>query len=196
MSNANFAAHDVNHAAYKEYVAPKKEEYVFPEISEKDISNFVQNLQSKEIKDMLKFAITLLGSQSRTLSKHTRALQRIEEHEKVLIDKLVNTQNYLLTHRTKMLIKLGYSENIENRLRTHRRNDWIVLATGEGSKEREKAMLQTLKENGFRPEPSSDEIFTITPKLVDVLCANNWVGANENREFILDKFPQQKIFSN
>ena len=37
---------------------------------------------------------------------------------------------------------------------------------------------------------------TITPKLVDVLCANNWVGANENREFILDKFPQQKIFSN
>ncbi len=44
MSNANFAAHDENHAAYKEYVAPKKEEYVFPEISEKDISNFVQNL--------------------------------------------------------------------------------------------------------------------------------------------------------
>ena len=95
-----------------------------------------------------------------------------------------------------MLLKIGYSENIEHRLRTHRRNDWIVLATGEGSKEREKAMLQTLKENGFKSEPSSDEIFTITPKLVDLLCANNWVGANENREFILDKFPQQKIFKN
>ena len=64
-----------------------------------------------------------------------------------------------------MLIKLGYSESIENRLRTHRRNDWIVLATGVGSKEREKAMLQTLRENAFRPEPSSEEIFTITPSL-------------------------------
>ena len=94
-----------------------------------------------------------------------------------------------------MLVKIGFSESIENRLRTHRRNDWIVLATGEGSKEREKAMLQILKENGLRPEPSSEEIFTITPKLVELLCANNWVGANENKKVILDRFPQQKIFS-
>jgi len=101
-----------------------------------------------------------------------------------LVDKLVNTQNYLLTNKFMMLLKIGYSENIDNPLRTHRRNDWIVLATGEGSKEREKAMLQTLRENGFRPEPSSEEIFTITPKLIDVLCANNWVGVNENREFM------------
>ena len=55
-------------------------------------------------------------------------------------------------------------------------------------------MLHTLRENGFRPEPSSDKIFTITSKLVDILCANNWFGANENREFILDKFPQKSLF--
>ena len=181
-------APDQNQDAYKRFVAPKKEEYKFPEISQKDISDFVTKLDSKDSKDLQKFTIALLCSHSQTLS-------RIEQLEKLLVEKLVNTQNYLLTHKSRMLLKIGYSENIDNRLRTHRRNDWIVLATGEGSKEREKAMLQTLRENGFRPEPSSEEIFTITPKLVDILCANNWVGANENREFILDKYPQQKIFS-
>ena len=181
-------APDTNQDAYRTFVAPKTKEYKFPEISQKDISDFVTKLESKDSKDLQRFAIALLCSHSQTLS-------RIEQLEKLLVDKLVITQNYLLTHQTKMLLKVGYSESIESRLRTHRRNGWIVLATGVGSKEREKAMLQTLRENGFRPEPSSEEIFTITPKLVDILCANNWVGANENREFILDKFPQQKIFS-
>tara|TARA_B100000989_G_C19498920_1_gene453358 strand:+ start:846 stop:1415 length:570 start_codon:yes stop_codon:yes gene_type:complete len=179
---------DTNQDAYKPFVAPKKEEYKYPEISQKDISDFVTKLDSKDSKDLQKFAVALLYSHSQTLS-------RIEQLEKLLVEKLVNTQNYLLTHQTKMLLKLVYSENIENRLRTNRRNGWIVVATVEGSKEREKAILLTIRENGFRPEPSSEEIFTITLNLVDVLCANNWVGANENREFILDKFPQQKIFS-
>lgn len=182
------AAPGENQDAYKTFVAPKKEEYKFPEISQKDISDFVTKLESKDSKDLQKFAIALLCS-------HSRTLIRIEQLEQLLVQKLVNTKIYLLTHKTKMLVKIGFSESIENRLRTHRRNDWIVLATAEGSKEREKAMLQILKENGLRPEPSSEEIFTITPKLVELLCANNWVGANENKKDILDRFTQQKIFS-
>ena len=188
MTSDYFGVPDENQAAYKNFVAPKQEEYKFTEMSEKDISNFAANLELKDSRDLQKFMIALLCSHSKTLS-------RIEQLEKLLVDKLVNTQIYLLTHKSKMLVKIGYSENIENRLRTHRRNDWIVLATGQGSKEREKAMLHILKENGIRPEPSSDEIFTITPKLVELLCANNWVGANENKKDILDRFPQQKIFS-
>ena len=158
-------------------------------LSEIDIDAIASNLNSMEQRQQNNLIIKLLFSLIKSNYK-------IVQTNQLLVDKLVHSQNYLLTHRNKMLIKIGYSENIDNRLRTHRKNDWIVIATGEGSKEREKAMLQTLKENGFKSEPSSEEIFTITPKLVDLLCANNWVGANENKDFILDKFPQQKIFKN
>ena len=183
-----FGAPDENQAAYKNFVAPEQEEHKFAEMSQKDISDFAANLELKDSRDLQKFMITLLCSHSKTLS-------RIEQLEKLLVDKLINTQIYLLTHKSKMLVKIGYSDNIENRLRTHRRNDWLVLATGPGTKEREKAMLQILKENGIRPEPSSDEIFAISSKLVELLCANNWVGANEYKMDILDRFPQKKIFS-
>ena len=181
-------APDVNQAAYKGFAPPKQEECKIQDLSEIDIQAIASNLNSMEQRAQINLIIKLIFSL-------IKAVFKIVQTNQLMVDKLVNTQNYLLTHKSRMLLKIGYSENIDNRLRTHRRNDWIVLATGEGSKEREKAMLQTLRENGFRPEPSSEEIFTITPKLVDILCANNWVGANENREFILDKFPQQKIFS-
>ena len=179
---------DENQAAYKGFARPKQEEYKIQDLSEINVAAIAANLDSMEQKQQNNLIIKLLFSL-------IKAVIQVLQTNQLLVQRLVHSQNYLLTHESKMLIKLGYSESIENRLRTHRRNGWIVLATGEGSKEREKAMLQTLRENGFRPEPSSEEIFTITPKLVDVLCANNWVGANENREFILDKFPQQKIFS-
>ena len=175
-----------NSAAYKQFVSPKKQEYKIPELSEIDIDAIVANLNSIVQKQQNNLIIKLLFSIVKSNSK-------LEETNKLLVEKLVKTKNYLLTHRYKMLIKIGYSENIEHRLRTHRRNDWRVLAIGEGSKERERAMLQTLKENGIKSEPSREEIFTITPKLVELLCANNWVGANENKKDILDKFPQQKL---
>ena len=184
----NNIAPDENQGAYKGFTRPKQEEYKIQDLSEINVAAIAANLDSMEQKQQNNLIIKLLFSL-------IKAVIQVLQTNQLLVQRLVHSQNYLLTHESKMLIKLGYSESIENRLRTHRRNGWIVLATGEGSKEREKAMLQTLRENGFRPEPSSEEIFTITPKLVDILCANNWVGANENREFILDKFPQQKIFS-
>ena len=184
----NNVAPDVNQAAYKGFARPKHEEYKIQDLSEIDIQAIAGNLKSMEQRAQINLIIKLIFSL-------IKAIFTIVQTNELLVDKLVNTQNYLLTHKSKMLLKIGYSENIDNRLRTHRRNDWIVLATGEGSREREKAMLQILKENGLRPEPSSEEIFTITPKLVELLCANNWVGANENKKVILDRFPQQKIFS-
>ena len=189
MALSNLGVPEENQAAYEQFVAPKQEEYKIQDLSEIDIDAIASNLNSMEQRQQNNLIIKLLFSLIKSNYK-------IVQTNQLLVDKLVHSQNYLLTHRNKMLIKIGYSENIDNRLRTHRKNDWIVLATGEGSKEREKAMLQTLKENGFKSEPSSEEIFTITPKLVDLLCANNWVGANENKEFILDKFPQQKMFKN
>ena len=183
-----------NRSAYKTFDAPKPQEYPFKDLSNIDIDSIISNLDSMEVQSQLKFIIVLLRSQRRTQAKMELNLQQLIRGQELLVQRLVKTKNYLLIHRYKFLLKIGYSENLENRLKKHRQSDWIVLASGEGSKEREKAMLHTLRENGFRPEPSSDEIFTITPKLVDVLCANNWVGANENREFILDKFPQKSLF--
>ena len=187
MVLTNFVMPEENQAAYAQFVPPKLEEYKIPDLSEIYIDAIALNLNTMEQKQQNNLIVKLLFSLIKSNYK-------IAQTNQLLVDRLVNTQNYLLTHRNKMLIKIGYSENIEHRLRKHRQSDWIVLASGEGSKEREKAMLHTLRENGFRPEPSSDEIFTITPKLVDILCANNWVGANENREFILDKFPQKSLF--
>ena len=46
------AAPGENQDAYKTFVSPKKEEYKFPEISQKDISNFVTKLESKDSKDL------------------------------------------------------------------------------------------------------------------------------------------------
>ena len=185
-----------NRSAYKTFDAPKQQEYPFKDLSNIDIDSIISNLDSMEVQSQLKFIIVLLRSQRRTQAKMELNLQQLIRGQELLVQRLVKTKNYLLSHRYKMLIKIGYSENIEHRLRKHRNNDWTVLATGEGSKEREKAMLKTLKQNGFVPEPSSEEIFTISEELVDLLCANNWVGANENKEFILDKFHQQKIFKN
>ena len=189
MVLTNFAMPEENQAAYEQFVPPKLEEYKIPDLSEIDIDAIALNLNSMEQKQQNNLIIKLLFSLIKSNNK-------IAQTNQLLVDRLVKTKNYLLSHRYKMLIKIGYSENIEHRLRKHRNNDWTVLATGEGSKEREKAMLKTLKQNGFVPEPSSEEIFTISEELVDLLCANNWVGANENKEFILDKFHQQKIFKN
>tara|TARA_Y100001933_G_C18867983_1_gene508727 strand:- start:151 stop:726 length:576 start_codon:yes stop_codon:yes gene_type:complete len=189
MAELNLAMPEENQAAYEQFVPPKHEEYKIPDLSEIDIDAIALNLNSMEQKQQNNLIIKLLFSLIKSNNK-------IAQTNQLLVDRLVKTKNYLLSHRYKMLIKIGYSENIEHRLRKHRNNDWTVLATGEGSKEREKAMLKTLKQNGFVPEPSSEEIFTISEELVDLLCANNWVGANENKEFILDKFHQQKIFKN
>ena len=45
-------APDTNQDAYKTFVAPKTKEYKFPEISQKDISDFVTKLESKDSKDL------------------------------------------------------------------------------------------------------------------------------------------------
>ena len=48
-------------------------------------------------------------------------------------------------------------------------------------------MKQVLKESGFIPMPCTEEVFEITPALVDILEANGWVGVRDNREKLLEK---------
>ena len=111
-----------------------------------------------------------------------------------MLDKFVKTEVYLHMHKKRRLLKIGYSENIDGRLKQHRK-DWIILAHEQGSKQRESRMKQVLKDSVFVPMPCKDEVFEITPELVDTLEANGWVGANEHRDRLLEKDVQLDLTS-
>ena len=181
----NFA-HTENSAAYKKFVAPKEPDYQYQNLSDTDIDKVIANLDSMELREQIKFAIVLIKSQRVTQSKIIDSLGRLEKGQSTLVDKLVKTEVYLLIHKTRRLLKFGYSENIDRRLKQHRK-DWIILAHEEGSKQRETRMKQVLKDSGFVPMPCTDEVFEITSELVDTLAANGWVGANEHRDRLLEK---------
>ena len=183
-----------NSAAYKKYVAPKKPEYQFQDLTDADIEKKMSLLDSMDLRDQLKFAITLIKSQRKSQSQILESLGRLEKGQSTLLDKLVKTEVYLLMHKTRRLLKIGYSENIDGRLKQHRK-DWIILAHEQGSKQRESRMKQVLKDSGFVPMPCTDEIFEITPELVDTLEANGWVGANEHRDRLLEKDVQLDLTS-
>ena len=183
-----------NSAAYKKYVAPKEPEYQFQDLSDADIEKKMSILDSMDLRDQLKFAITLIKSQRKSQSDILDSLGRLEKGQSTLLDKLVKTEVYLLMHKTRRCLKLGYSENIDGRLKQHRK-DWIILSHEQGSKQRESRMKRVLKESGFVPMPCTDEVFEISPELVDTLEANGWVGANEHRDRLLEKDVQLDLTS-
>ena len=90
-------------------------------------------------------------------------------------------------------MKFGYSENIENRLRTHKK-DWIIIANEEGSKQAEDRMKQIHKDKGFLPMPCTGEVHEISPEIVDTFAAADWCGVRRNRELILKKDRQLDCF--
>ena len=111
-----------------------------------------------ELREQINFAITLIKSQRKSHSQIPDSLGRLEKGQSTLLDKLVKTEVYLLMHKTRRLLKIGYSENIDGRLKQHRK-DWIILAHEQGSKQRESRMKQVLKDSGFVPMTCTDEVF-------------------------------------
>jgi len=183
-----------NSAAYKKFVAPKEPDYQYQDLSDAEIEMVIANLDSMELREQIKFAITLIKSQRKSQYQILDSLKRLEKDQSTLVDKLVKTEVYLLMHKTRRCLKLGYSENIDGRLKQHRK-DWIILAHEQGSKQRESRMKRVLKDSGFIPMPCTDEVFEITPELVDTLEANGWVGANEHRDRLLEKDVQLDLTS-
>ena len=192
-SMGNFA-HTENSAAYEKFVAPKEPDYQYQDLSDTDIDKVISNLDSMELREQINFAITLIKSQRKSQYQILDSLKRLEKDQSTLVDKLVKTEVYLLMHKTRRCLKLGYSENIDGRLKQHRK-DWIILAHEQGSKQRESRMKRVLKDSGFIPMPCTDEVFEITPELVDTLEANGWVGANEHRDRLLEKDVQLDLTS-
>ena len=183
-----------NSAAYKKYVAPKEPDYQYQDLSDADIEKVIANLDSMELREQIKFVITLNKSQRKSQSQILDSLGRLEKGQNTLMDKLVKTEVYLLMHKKRHCLKIGYSENIDGRLKHHRK-EWIILAHEHGSKQRESRMKQVLKESGFIPMPCTEEVFEITPALVDILEANGWVGVNEHRDRLLKKDVQLDLTS-
>ena len=183
-----------NSAAYKKYVAPKEPDYQYQDLSDADIEKVIANLDSMELREQIKFVITLNKSQRKSQSQILDSLGRLEKGQNTLMDKLVKTEVYLLMHKKRHCLKIGYSENIDGRLKHHRK-EWIILAHEHGSKQRESRMKQVLKESGFIPMPCTEEVFEISPALVDILEANGWVGVNEHRDRLLKKDVQLDLTS-
>ena len=189
----NLFAPDENQAAYRSFIAPKQPDYQIQNISDEDISSVIANLDSMELRDQIKFLITLSQSERKTQARMEKSLAKLEKGLNLLVDKICKTKIYTLIHKDKYLMKFGYSENIENRLRTHKK-DWIIVATEEGSKQAEDRMKKILKDKGFLPMPCTEEVHEITPEIVDTFAAADWCGVRRNRELILKKDRQLNCF--
>ena len=96
-----------NSAAYKKYVAPKEPEYQFQDLTDADIEKKMSLLDSMDLRDQLKFAITLIKSQRKSQSQILESLGRLEKGQSTLMDKLVKTEVYLLMHKKRHCLKIG-----------------------------------------------------------------------------------------
>jgi hypothetical protein len=181
----NFA-HTENSAAYKKFVAPKKE-YKQIDLSEIDFESEAKNLNKKDILEKLDFLTTLSLSNRHTIHKV------LLKNQETLIESLVNTVNYSAIHKSFNQLQIGFSSNWKVRKKEHVRNGWIILDAKAGSLKEERKVKDVIKEFRLMPVPASKEIFPITPELVNLLISLDWVGIKENKNLILTKDPQLDI---
>ena len=179
-------AHKENSAAYKKFVAPKKE-YKQIDLSEIDFESEAKNLNKKDILEKLDFLTTLSLSNRDTIHKV------VLKNQETLIESLVNTVNYSAIHKSFNQLQIGFSNNWEVRKKEHVRNGWIILDAKAGSLKEERKVKDVIKEFRLMPVPASKEIFPITPELVSLLISLDWVGIKENKNLILTKDPQLDI---
>lgn len=179
-------AHRENSAAYKKFVAPKKE-YKQIDLSEIDFELEAKNLNKKDLLERLDFLTTLALSNRETMHKV------VIKNQETLIESLVNTVNYSAIHKSFNQLQIGFSNNWEVRKKEHVRNGWIILDAKAGSLKEERKVKDVIKEFRLMPVPASKEIFPITLELVNLLISLDWVGIKENKNLILTKDPQLDI---
>ena len=88
-----------NSAAYKKFVAPKEPDYQYQDLSDADIEKVIASLDSMELREQIKFAITLIKSQRKSQSQILDSLGRLEKGQSTLLDKFVKTEVYLHMHK-------------------------------------------------------------------------------------------------
>ena len=109
----------------------------------------------------------------------------------LLIGELVTNKVYSFRHEEHNHIKIGYTGDLESRRKRHESEGWIYLGSRPGNQQNDEKMVKTiLKKSGIKPVPGTKEQYEITPKLVEVLVAVNWVGIKEYKDQLLKKDAQ------
>lgn len=75
----NSYAPDENQAAYRSFITPKQPDYQIQNISDEDISSVIANLDSMELRDQIKFLITLSQSGRKTQARMEKSLAKLKK---------------------------------------------------------------------------------------------------------------------
>ena len=109
----------------------------------------------------------------------------------LLIGELVTNKVYSFRHEEHNHIKIGYTGDLESRRKRHESEGWIYLGSRPGNQQNDEKRVKTiLKKSGIKPVPGTKEQYEITPKLIEVLVAVNWVGIKEYKDQLLKKDAQ------
>lgn len=172
-----------NSSAYKPFIAPPTNEQQ-TDLTDIDFAAEAAKLDAMDQSRQLKFLITLVLSQRKTLSQ-------IETKQNLLNEELLNNIVYSMMHKTHNQIMIGFSGDWVTRRKRHERAGWLYLGAKKGSQQLdEKKLKNVIKHAGIKPVPASHEIFLITPELIQLLISYGWVGIEENKSLILTRHPQ------
>ena len=166
----------------KKFIAPKKK---FAPIDKSNMDFELERAKLDVLDETGK--LNLVSNSSLTLCQK---MDQVIKNQEILIESLVNTVNYTMMSDTFNQIMIGVSSNWEVREKHHKRKGWITLGAGPGSLKQERIVKDVIKQCKMKPVPASEEIFLITPELINILISLQWVGVKENKKRILTKDPQ------
>ena len=197
MEESNSRKHKINSTAYD--LAPKAEvAYKEVSIDNLDTNNFRVGLESQDLNQK----INLLIHQTRALRQDNikkeanleackKDIRDIGKKIDLLVGELITNKVYSFRHQEYNQIMIGYTGNFEYRRKRHEANGWILLGQKPGNQQKdEKRIKELIKSVGIKPLPGTHEQYEITPQLIALLVADDWVGIKENKDKLLQKDSQ------
>lgn len=95
------------------------------------------------------------------LDDHGARLARLEEQQ---CDQL-----YVFVRSSDLTIKLGYTQNLEDRRKRHESRGFVMIGAVSGTRKRETEIKRSLIAKGFRPK-NGDEEYHLSPEIVEAFA--------------------------
>lgn len=95
------------------------------------------------------------------LDDHGARLARLEEQQ---CDQL-----YVFVRSSDLTIKLGYTQNLEERRKRHESRGFVMIGAVSGTRKRETEIKRSLIAKGFRPK-NGDEEYHLSPEIVEAFA--------------------------
>lgn len=95
------------------------------------------------------------------LDDHGARLARLEEQQ---CDQL-----YVFVRSSDLTIKLGYTQNLEERRKRHESRGFVMIGAVSGTRKRETEIKRSLTAKGFRPK-NGDEEYHLSPEIVEAFA--------------------------